>query len=222
MKEIKKRDVKLVLLTGGIASGKTFASDYLGRKGAVVIDTDIISKQLTCNDNDLGVETLQEIKDAFGGSFFTDQGEMDRVKMRSEVFNNSFSKKTLESILHRRIYQEVERRMTELSVPEYGLIVVPVINKDSAYLKLVDEVLVIEVFEELQLQRLMARDNIDQDLAEKIINSQISRLDRRKLGDYIIISQNKDFVEKQLDKLHNSYSKTSVDKSDLNKNGEKE
>ena len=220
MQQNEKNHAMLVLLTGGIASGKTLVSDYLEKKGAVVIDTDVISKMMTRRDNHLGVEVLSEIKEDFGADFFTEAGEMDRAKMRLEVFNNPSSKVKLESILHRRIYQEVIKKVSVLTPKQYGLIVVPVLSESSLYLKLVDEVLVIEVFEEQQLQRLMTRDNIDRDLAEKIIQSQIARLDRRRLGNYIIISQNRQFVEKQLDKLHDYYLKQAIEKSNLEINGE--
>ena len=220
MQQNVKNHAMLVLLTGGIASGKTLVSDYLEKKGAVVIDTDVISKMMTRRDNHLGVEVLSEIKESFGADFFTEAGEMDRAKMRLEVFNNPSSKVKLESILHRRIYQEVIKKVSVLTPKQYGLIVVPVLSESSLYLKLVDEVLVIEVFEEQQLQRLMTRDNIDRDLAEKIIQSQIARLDRRRLGNYIIISQNRQFVEKQLDKLHDYYLKQAIEKSNLEINGE--
>lgn len=220
MQKNEKSNAMLVLLTGGIASGKTLVSDYLGAKGAIVIDTDIISRMLTRIDNPLGITVLSEIKMHFGAEFFTDTGEMDRAKMRAEVFNNPDSKMKLESILHRRIYQEVRREIDLLAPGQYALIVVPVITEDSLYVKLVDEVLVVEVYEAEQLQRVMVRDTIDQELAAKIIHSQIARLDRRKLGDYIIISQNRQFVERQLDKLHDYYLKKAIEKSNLNISGE--
>ena len=134
MQQNVKNHAMLVLLTGGIASGKTLVSDYLEKKGAVVIDTDVISKMMTRRDNHLGVEVLSEIKESFGADFFTEAGEMDRAKMRLEVFNNPSSKVKLESILHRRIYQEVIKKVSVLTPKQYGLIVVPVLSESSLYL----------------------------------------------------------------------------------------
>ncbi len=198
---------RLVLLTGGIASGKTFVSDYLLQKGAVIIDTDVISRAMTNQNNDSGRLALSEIKHRFGESLFTSNGDLDRSKMRDLIFNDAIAKKDLEAILHDRILEEVKRQITSVDQTQYGVIVVPVIYKESPYLDLCDEVLVIEVPYDLQLQRLMARDNISKEMAKKIIDSQIPRLDRRKLGDKIIVNQNREFVERQLDKLHDFYSK---------------
>lgn len=207
MGDIKGSKARLVLLTGGIASGKTFVSDYLQKKGAIIIDTDVISRAMTNRDNDAGLEALAEIRAHFGEAVFTDQGELDRGRMRELIFNDSQAKKALEAILHGRIQAEVQRQIESLEPYQYGVIVVPVIYNTSPYLAICDEVLVVEVPYDLQLQRLIARDNISKEMAEKIISSQISRLDRRQLGSYIIVSQNKEFVERQLDKLHESYSK---------------
>lgn len=194
------------MLTGGIASGKTFASDYLQAKGARIIDTDLVAKMMTRPDNPAGKSALLEIRDRFGAQYILEDGSMDRVKMRALVFEDAEAKRDLEAILHGRILAEVRREMAEPSMAPYIVVVVPVLYKESPYLNLCDEVLVIEVPYELQLQRLMARDNIDASLAEKIIKTQISRLDRRRLGNDIIISQNREFVQRMLDKLHQRYS----------------
>lgn len=197
---------RTVMLTGGIASGKTFASDYLQAKGARIIDTDLVAKMMTRPDNPAGKSALLEIRDRFGAQYILEDGSMDRVKMRALVFEDAEAKRDLEAILHGRILAEVRRKMAEPSMAPYIVVVVPVLYKESPYLNLCDEVLVIEVPYELQLQRLMARDNIDASLAEKIIKTQISRLDRRRLGNDIIISQNREFVQRMLDKLHQRYS----------------
>lgn len=207
MDAIEDKKNRLILLTGGIASGKTFASDYLQSKGAVVIDTDLISRSMTRRDNAAGIAALAEIKDSFGAGLLTQEGDLDRGKMRALVFNDAAAKKRLEAILHGRIYAEVKRQIVALEPDQYGVVVVPILYVGSPYLELCGEVVVIEVPYEMQLQRLMARDSIDQEMAQKMIRSQISRLDRRQLGDYIIVSQNREFVERQLDKLHDSYTK---------------
>lgn len=208
---MKREDVdrkRIVLLTGGIASGKTFASDYLAAKGAKVVDTDLIARMMTNPDNAQGRLALEDIRHRFGDDYITTEGAMDRSKMRELVFTDPSAKADLERILHGRIKEEVAREISQESSAPYLLLVVPVIYPESPYLDICDEVLVIEVPYQLQLQRVMARDNIDEALAEKIIHSQISRLDRRLLGNDIIISQNRAFVQRQLDQLHARYSMT--------------
>lgn len=208
---VSKRARRL-LLTGGIASGKTFVSDYLAAKGAMIIDTDQISRQMTQSDNAAGRAALAEIRETFGEALFTEAGELDRAKMRELIFNDKEAKQRLERILHGRIRSAVDERIAQSDHAPYIVVVVPVIDQNSPYLQICDEVLVVEVPYQLQLQRLMARDSIDRDLAEKIINAQISRLDRRKLGNHIIINENNHFVRRQLDKLHQHYI-TSVEES---------
>lgn len=199
---------RIVLLTGGIASGKTFASDYLQMKGAKVIDADLIARMMTRPDNDMGRLALAEIQDYFGDEYILPDGTMNRALMRGLIFNDVEAKENLERILHGRIKNAVddEVRIAMSEKAPYILLVVPIIYPDSPYLDTCDEVLVIEVPYQLQLQRVMARDNIDRVLAEKIIQSQISRLDRRRLGNDIVISENQAFVKRTLDQLHARYS----------------
>ena len=205
MDERRGKRPRRLLLTGGIASGKTFVSDYLALKGAVVIDTDQISREMTQDDNARGSAALAEIREAFGDQLFTLEGQLDRSKMRELIFNDLAAKKRLENILHGRIRATVEEMIEQNYTAPYIVVAVPIIYKNSPYLALCDEVLVVEIPYQLQLQRLMARDSIKRDLAEKIIESQISRLERRKLGNYILINENSTFVKRQLDKLHQRY-----------------
>ncbi|WP_026878285.1 dephospho-CoA kinase [Ignatzschineria larvae DSM 13226] len=194
-----------VLLTGGIASGKTAISNYLAHKGAEIIDTDLISRSLTEGKSAESQMVLQEIVANFGGEILTKEGTLDRRKMRALIFVDQKAKVTLESLLHRRILEIVKCRLSTPTSASYYVVVVPLISSQSPYLSLCDEVLVVEVPYELQLQRLIARDNIDLSLAQKMIDSQISRLDRRLLGHYIIVNQNRSFVERILDRLHQYY-----------------
>lgn len=194
-----------VLLTGGIASGKTAISNYLAHKGAEIIDTDLISRSLTEGKSAESQMVLQEIVANFGGEILTKEGTLDRRKMRALIFVDQKAKVTLESLLHRRILEIVKCRLSAPTSAPYSVVVVPLISSQSPYLSLCDEVLVVEVPYELQLQRLIARDNIDLSLAQKMIDSQISRLDRRLLGHYIIVNQNRSFVERILDRLHQYY-----------------
>ncbi|GGZ89973.1 dephospho-CoA kinase [Ignatzschineria ureiclastica] len=194
-----------VLLTGGIACGKTAISDYLANKGAEIIDTDLIARSLTEGKSAESQMVLQEIVANFGDGILTQEGALDRQKMRALIFADEGAKKILESLLHQRILQVVKERLSIPTQSSYYVVVVPLISSQSPYLSLCDEVLVVEVPYELQLQRLIERDKIDRSLAEQMIESQISRLDRRLLGRYIIVNQNRSFVERILDQLHQYY-----------------
>lgn len=208
---------KRILLTGGIASGKSFASDFLAKLGAKVIDTDKISRAMTSNQNRKGREALKEIQQIFGSKVVNEALELNRAEMRRIIFNDPEKKEVLEKILHPRILAETKEQLAEFEdrfkhsqnsegEKQYSLIVVPIISPSSPYLAMADEVLVIETDYETQVARIMARDGNDRALAEKIIAAQIPRLERRKLGDRIIINDSKTYVEQVLRRLDREYS----------------
>ena len=109
---IAKADVFTVVLTGGIASGKTAVSDHFSSLGVPVIDTDVIARELV----EPGQPALAEIADTFGSGFLTPDGRLDRVHMRQAVFANPGLRRQLESILHPRIAAEAMRRIRALEI----------------------------------------------------------------------------------------------------------
>jgi dephospho-CoA kinase len=112
-----------VVLTGGIASGKTAVSDGFGRLGVPVIDTDIIAREVV----DPGQPALERISEVFGSGFLDSAGRLDRGKMRQAIFSEPEMKSRLEAILHPLIAEEVMRRwsfrFTPSRRPTAGLIV---------------------------------------------------------------------------------------------------
>ena len=86
----------MVVLTGGIASGKTAVSSRFERLGVPVIDTDIIAREVV----QAGRPALAAIVDEFGKEALDNKGELDRGRMRDRIFSDPVSKKKLESILH--------------------------------------------------------------------------------------------------------------------------
>lgn len=194
-----------IILTGGIASGKTFASDYLASLNAHVIDTDVIARALLLKDGNIYAnQALQEIRKYFGNDVFLDD-QIDRKKLRAIVFNDPAAKTALEQITHPLIFKIVSEEMMP-NKGLYNLISVPLLHESSPYLDLADKVLVIEVDVQLQLQRLMQRDCIDEPLALSIIDSQVSNQARRALADTIIINTNKLHTQNVLKQLDKQYS----------------
>ncbi|WP_293599834.1 dephospho-CoA kinase, partial [Polynucleobacter sp. 35-46-11] len=98
-------------LTGGIGSGKTAVSDLLGKLGAGVIDTDLISHQITAP----GGKAIPLITKEFGADFIDPQGALDRPKMRVLVFADSNARQALEKITHPLIQQETAKQAFELA-----------------------------------------------------------------------------------------------------------
>ncbi|MBS7819375.1 dephospho-CoA kinase [Wohlfahrtiimonas chitiniclastica] len=198
-------DRQIIVLTGGIASGKTMASNYLGTLNAHVIDTDVIARQLLQKDgNPYSQTALTAVKAAFGDGIFK-EGVIDRVQLRALIFSDPTHKTTLENIMHPLIHQRVQD-LLGTGDGLYDLVVVPLLHEGSPYVALADQILVIEVDEEIQLERVMARDHIDETLAKRIIDSQPSNQARRALANTIILNTNAEYTQKVLKQLDKQYS----------------
>jgi dephospho-CoA kinase len=189
-----------VVLTGGIASGKTAVSDYFATKGVPIVDTDKIARDLV----QPGQAILESIADEFGPDFLLSDGSLDRSKMRTAIFSDNCAKTRLEAILHPAIAKETTKRIKLLSAP-YCILVIPLFIESSSY-GWVDRVLVVDVPEETQIERVMTRDSISRDEANAIIRSQSSRQQRLEIANDVI--DNRCSISRmhvQVDELHLKY-----------------
>ena len=190
----------VVVLTGGIASGKTAVSDLFAERGVPVIDTDVIAHEVV----EPGESVLQEIAQAFGPHVLDAQGHLDRRQVRNAIFSDPHKKRTLEALLHPLIRQRVTKRIGEIQAP-YCILVVPLFAETGFY-PARHRVLVVDVAEETQLQRVMARDRIDRAQAEAILNAQANRQQRLALADDIITNDGPlSALETHVDTLHQKY-----------------
>ena len=175
-------------LTGGIASGKTTVANRFGELGVPVIDTDIIARQVVMP----GEPALEQIRQHFGDSVFTDSGELNRAAMRKVIFSDDDLRLTLENILHPLIGAET-RRCSDAAEGCYQIIVVPLLVS-SSLLQFVDRVLVVDCDVDTQVKRLLARDTESTEQAHKIISAQASRAERLAIADDVI-SNNEGLAE---------------------------
>ena len=167
-------------LTGGIASGKTTVSDIFLEFGVPVIDTDVIAREVVKP----GEPALAEIQRAFGDRVIDATGHLDRGALRRLIFGDESARKSLEAILHPLIGAEVIRLSQELDGP-YQVIVVPLLV-GSPLREFVNRILVVDCNEDLQLQRLMARDADSIEQARKILSAQASRESRLSIADDVV------------------------------------
>lgn len=196
---------KNILLTGGIASGKTFISDYLSTLNANVIDTDVIARALLSRDQHRYSDVaLKQVADCFGDTVMQND-ILDRQKLRALIFSDPAAKKQLENIMHPLIFKVAQEDL-QYDQGLYNVVSVPLLHANSPYLALADEVLVAEVDPSIQLQRVMIRDHIDEALAKSIIASQVSNQERRNLADRIIINTNELHTRNILKQLDKQYS----------------
>lgn len=165
--------IPLIGLTGGIGSGKTAVSDLLGELGAGIIDTDLISHQITAP----GGKAIPLISKAFGADFIDSQGALNRPKMRTLVFGDPSARQVLEQITHPLIQEETAQQAFQLAksgVP-YLVFVVPLLIESGFWIKLIDYLVVVDCPEETQIQRVMHRNNMTRSEVENILKAQTSR-----------------------------------------------
>jgi dephospho-CoA kinase len=187
-------------LTGGIASGKTTVSDLFSSLGTPVIDTDVISRELL----EIDQPGYQSVLEHFGSEILLRDGQIDRAKLRRLIFNNETEKLWLESRLHPMIYQQTEQLIEQNLNAAYVMIVIPLLF-ESNFRSLVSRVLVIDCSPHTQITRLMARDNIDRELARQMLAQQWDNQARLEQADDVIGNDGDNNLSQQVAKLHQQY-----------------
>jgi dephospho-CoA kinase len=190
-------------LTGGIASGKTLVAELFATLGAAVVDTDRIARAVVAP----GEPGLGAVVKLFGADVLTAQGTLDRAELRQIVFADSAARERLEDVLHPLIRAqtlvEVDR-LARRSTP-YCLIAVPLLV-ETGFGALVDRILVVDCPEELQLERLMARDHQSREQASSMLAAQTSREARLAVADDVIDNSGSiDNTRAQVETLHLAY-----------------
>jgi len=188
----------VVVLTGGIASGKSAVSERFAQRGVPVIDTDILAREVVA----AGTPGLAAVVDAFGPQVLAADGTLDRNRMRQLVFADGQARTRLEDLLHPRIEAAARTRIKAHADARYCLLVVPLLIESGLFAD-ADCVVVVDVPEELQRQRLLQRDGVDTDTARRMLASQASRQQRLARADEVIDNQgNLEQLETQVERLH--------------------
>lgn len=190
----------VVGLTGGIASGKTAASDTFAKLGIDIVDTDIIARKVV----EPGQPALSEIEKHFGHTIIQDNGYLNRAALRAKVFNNAEEQKWLNKLLHPAIRKQMLDEIS-LSTSPYVVLVVPLLVENGLN-QLCDRVLVIDVPESLQVSRAIDRDKCDEAVIKNIMKAQVDRKQRLELADDVIVN-NKDLqsLESEVEIVHKNY-----------------
>ena len=189
----------LVGLTGGIGSGKSTVAGMFAAHGVRIIDTDLISHQLTQADG----EAIPAIRDAFGAHLINPQGALDRSRMRDLVFADSTKKKHLEAILHPLIFAQTKRQATARTAAPYTLIVVPLLFESGRYAGWLHRVVTVDCPEEAQITRTMQRSSLNEVAVRAIMAQQLSRSERLRLTDEVIRNDGDlHDLQNQVDAMH--------------------
>ena len=195
---------KKIGLTGGIASGKTTVSDCFKKVGTKVIDADEISHDVTKPDG----SAFKEIISSFGTDILDVNGQIDRKKLRSLIFDDLSKKEMLEKIIHPKVREKMFKTINQ-SNEHYLIISVPLLV-ETGMNQMMDRTLVVDCSEGTQIERLMDRDKITFDEAKSIMANQALRSDRQRFADDLIVNEKNvtlNELEKQVFELHERYSK---------------
>ncbi|WP_062191985.1 dephospho-CoA kinase [Caldimonas taiwanensis] len=169
-------------LTGGIGSGKSTVAAWLRERGAHVVDTDAISRQLT----QPGGAGIAPIRAAFGEAVLTADGALDRERMRERVFRDPQSKAMLEAILHPLIGEEALRQAAQAPPDQMVVFDVPLLVESRVWRTRVDQVLVVDCSPERQVLRVKQRSGLSEAAVRAIMVQQASRLQRLSAADIIV------------------------------------
>lgn len=190
----------IVGLTGGIGSGKSEASKRFAQRGVLVVDADIVAREVVAPDS----AALAQIVAHFGADIIDIAGNLNRGKLREIIFSNPTEKQWLESLLHPIINTEIRRQLTN-STSIYSILASPLLLETQQFL-LVDRILVIDTSEQHQLERASKRDKNNEAQIMAIMQNQLSRQERCARATDIIQNHGSiDELDEQVEKLHQLY-----------------
>lgn len=173
----------IIGLTGGIATGKSTVANMFKDYGIPVVDTDKISFDLLQK----GTSSYDEVVALFGDEILFSNGDINRKKLGSDIFNDDHKRMGLNNIIHPKIksitFSEVKKH-EELGAPIIVIDVPLLFEVDGK--KQIDKSIVVYTSPEIQIERLMNRDSIDKEYALQKIASQIPINEKVKLADYVI------------------------------------
>ena len=164
--------------------GKSFVSGVLVELGCRVLDADEIAREVVAP----GSPALREVVGAFGAEILQSDGTLDRSKLGALVFADPDKRVSLNSILHPYIIaqQDQQLRKWETEEPNGIAVVDAALMIESGGYKRFDKLIVVHCRDEVQVQRVMARNNLSREEAEKRIGAQMSQTEKKKFADYLI------------------------------------
>ena len=190
----------IIGLTGGIGSGKSVASDKFASLGITVVDADVASRTVV----EPGKPALQEIESHFGSEIITEDGQLDRAKLREIIASDAEERKWLESVLHPRIGEQIAKEISESTSP-YTLFVAPLLLETNSQ-EMCARVVVVDVPNDVQVERTAKRDKVPTDQVEQMVSAQMEREKRLEKADDVLLNTGTiEELEKKVEQLHEKY-----------------
>ena len=192
----KENTMRIIGLTGGISSGKSTIADYLRKVGLPVIDADQIARMIV----EIGKPAYLDIVHTFGSSILQKDQTIDRKKLAHYVFSNPKQRQILNEITHPRIAEEATKTIHYHAQNGHENLIyeVPLLFENQLQHNMT-AVILVSISTELQMQRLLLRDLINEKEALERINSQMPLSEKKKLTPYII--DNSGSIEQSISQL---------------------
>ena len=186
----------IIGLTGGIGSGKSAAANFFIELGIDVIDADDISKNVLTENNKAKKAFIEKF-----GDHYIQNNKIDREALREDIFKDKIKRKTLESIVHPAVREEILKFIND-SDSIYKIVMVPLIVETNSA-DFYDKIIVVDCENNLQIERAVTRDNQTKENIIDIINNQASREERLKIADFIITNNsNLEHLKTSVIKIH--------------------
>ncbi len=177
--------MKVIGLTGGIASGKTTVANLLARHGGALIDADVAAREVV----EPGEPALAEIAEAFGPEVLGADGKLNRPALAGIIFNDEAARQQLNAIVHPRVRERMLRQLDALrrqpTPPRFAVLVVPLLLESGHDWK-IDQIWVVAVPEDVQRERLMRRDQLAPEAAQARIQAQMPLSEKLQRADRVI------------------------------------
>lgn len=187
----------LVGLTGGIGAGKSTVSAMLAERGAVIVDADLIARDLQAP----GSAVLDAMAERFGAHIINDDGSLDRAAVASIVFNDEAALADLNGIVHPAMQSEIQRQIDAQRATDRVVVLDFPLLGENPRTGLAATV-VVDIPEEVAVERLVAQRSMSPDDARARINSQISREERLSNATHVVDnSGDRDALQRQIDQL---------------------
>ena len=185
-------------LTGGVASGKSTVSTMLAELGAVVVDADVLAREVVAP----GTDGLAEVVAAFGPAVLTAEGALDRPAVGAIVFADQEKRRVLEGIIHPRVRARAAE--IEAAAPEGAVVVhdIPLLT-ETGQAGSFDAVVVVDVPVETQVERMVSLRGMSPEEAQARVDAQASREERLAVATYVV--DNTGTLEELRDRVHSVY-----------------
>lgn len=194
--------VTVIGLTGGIASGKSTVANYLADNGFFIVDADIASRKAV----EIGSSGLEEIRTVFGDEVIQEDGALNRKALGEIIFNDKALREKLNAIVHPRVREIMEaEKEVGLALGKPVIMDIPLLYENKLE-HTVDEVWVVYVPVEIQIERLMARNQLSLEEARSRVASQLSIEVKKQKADKVIDNSGTlDALYQQLKQLIQNY-----------------